>query len=197
VKSTDERSRDEFRALRATIKDRGTVRPVLMAVMMAAWGTLALVTIATTPRPLAFLFPLFVLVAAFEAVSHLHTGVERVGRYLQVWYEEAGGRAAGSWERVAMEYGQRFPGGGSDPLFSAVFAIATALNVVPVLVSRPRNGIWLAAVAAHVAFLVRLRVARTRAARQRAEDLERYRTLRAEFEGARPPEPPEGLAGEP
>ena len=40
------------------------------------------------PVPLATLVPLLVLAAAFECVFALHVGIERVGRYLQVFYED-------------------------------------------------------------------------------------------------------------
>ena len=36
--------------------------------------------------PVATLLPLVLLAACFEAIFALHTGVERIGRYLQVFY---------------------------------------------------------------------------------------------------------------
>ncbi len=41
------------------------------------------------PYPVAAVIPLTVLLATFEAIRPLHFGAERIGRYLQVFYEEA------------------------------------------------------------------------------------------------------------
>ena len=68
----------------------------------------------------------------------MHTGVERIGRYIQVFYEERAGAAG--WETIAMSYGAKFPSG-LDPLFSIVFAAATSLNFFTSLtVDQRRNG---------------------------------------------------------
>ena len=61
--------------------------------------------------------PLLVLAATFEINFFVHTGVERIGRYIQVFYEERAG--ATGWETTAMNYGAKFPAG-LDPLFSIV-----------------------------------------------------------------------------
>ena len=42
------------------------------------------------PYPVAAAIPLLVLVATFEVIRPLHFGAERIGRYLQVFYEEDG-----------------------------------------------------------------------------------------------------------
>ncbi len=65
------------------------------------------------------LLPLLVLAATFEINFFVHTGVERIGRYLQVFYEERAGTTG--WETTAMTYGAKYPSG-LDPLFSALFA---------------------------------------------------------------------------
>ena len=65
----------------------------------------------------------------------MHVGVERIGRYLQVFYE---GTADGPmWETTAMSVGPALPGGGVDPLFTVVFAFATLLNLIPAIVPSP------------------------------------------------------------
>jgi hypothetical protein len=66
------------------------------------------------------------LAAGFEAVFALHVGVERIGRYLQVFHEDAGGPPA--WERHAMAFGPPSAGGRVDPLFSGLFAAAAVLT---------------------------------------------------------------------
>ena len=43
------------------------------------------------PNPLAAIVPLVVLVSTFEVVRVLHVGVERIGRYVQVFFEEPPG----------------------------------------------------------------------------------------------------------
>ena len=58
----------------------------------------------------------------------MHTGVERIGRYLQVFYEEKDD--SGAWETTAMNYGAKLPSGGLDPLFSSLFFAATLLNFI-------------------------------------------------------------------
>src|SRR5882672_7295482 len=77
----------EFAVLRRTIAVRGTVRVTLFPFTMIAWAFLASATLGR--GTMTALFPLAVLVGGFEAVHALHVGVERVGRYLQVYYEDS------------------------------------------------------------------------------------------------------------
>src|SRR6188768_3854751 len=128
-------SESEFTALRATIASRGTVRMALLPAVIFAWATLAIVVILFGDLPVAALPPLAVLVAGFESINALHVGVERIGRYLQVFYE--GDSPVPAWETTAMAAGPRLPGGGVDPLFSLVFAAAALLNVTTALVPQP------------------------------------------------------------
>ncbi len=172
----DELGRDEYGALRATIRERGTVRAITFFVALASWAALDAAVLASG-RPVAgSLLPLIVLVAGFETVFQLHLGVERVGRYLQVAYEERYGRS--DWETMAMAYGQAYPAGGSDPLFARVFLAAMLINVIPVLGLRTDWPLVMALlILVHAAFGVRVFVAKKQAGRQRAEDLERFRNL--------------------
>lgn len=169
------RETEEYRALRDTIRERGTARAHVVVLGFFAWAGLALAGVAAGTLPLTSLLPLLVLAIAFEAVYALHTGVERVGRYLQVYFEDEGG-----WEHTAMAYGQRFGGAGPDPLFRVPFWLATALNfvMVPALVADLVPAEWAVVGAAHAVFAVRVAAAARRAARQRAEDLDRFRQLR-------------------
>jgi hypothetical protein len=84
------RDQDEYIALRATIRERGTARVCIFAGGLAAWAAASIATAALASTPVAVLLPLLVLAAAFEAVFALHVGVERIGRYLQVFHEGAG-----------------------------------------------------------------------------------------------------------
>ena len=163
----------EYAALRATIRERGTLRLCAALVGLAVWGALlTALLIAGGPDP-ALLVPFVILVATFEINFFVHTGVERIGRYVQVLYEEKTDSRA--WETTAMNYGARFPSGGLDPLFSMVFFVATLLNFLTTAPTRPG---WLAvSLLAHLAFSYRIVRARRASSAQRALDLERFRNL--------------------
>src|SRR6188768_1098510 len=128
-------SESEFTALRATIASRGTVRMALLPAVIFAWATLAIVVILFGDLPVAALPPLAVLVGGFEAINALHVGVERIGRYLQVFYE--GPPGAPAWETTAMAVAPRVRGAGVDPLFTVVFTATTILNLTTALVPEP------------------------------------------------------------
>ena len=164
----------EYQALRNTIRDRGTARVCAVLAGVVAWAALAVAVLATELKGAIMLVPLVVLVATFEINFFIHTGVERIGRYLQVFYEEQGG--AIGWETTAMNVGAKFPSG-LDPLFAAIFASAAALNFLSALAGaqRPR---WMAlSLLAHLGFAYRIVVARKLAGAQRALDLDRFRGL--------------------
>lgn len=178
-------SEQEFAALRRTIASRGTTRMVLLPVTLIGWSALSLLLLLFSELPLAALFSLATLVGGFEAIHALHVGVERIGRYLQVFYETA--IDTPRWETTAMSVGPSLPGGGIDPLFSVVFVCATFLNAIPALLPQPTR-LELGVVSAlHVAFIFRVIRARGAAARQRAVELETYRALRDGGSGLRAP----------
>ncbi len=166
---------EEFAALRATIRERGTRRVTLVVLAIIAWAALCLATEIWIATPVATLVPLLVLAAGFEAAFALHVGVERIGRYLQVEYE--GAPEGPAWEHTAMRLGTATgPAAGTvDPLFSSLFIFATALNIVPAVLSTVgvEGGALELGVfgLAHVALIVRILRARSYAARQRALDL--------------------------
>jgi hypothetical protein len=171
----------EFTALRATIASRGTARMVLVPVVVIGWSALAIVVVLFGDLPVAALPPLAILVAGFEAINALHVGVERIGRYLQVFYEGAPGAPA--WETTAMAVAPRVRGSGVDPLFTVVFAAATILNMTTALVPEPTPLETLVIGGFHAAFLLRIARARQVAGSQRARDLRAFEELRA----SRPP----------
>ena len=172
----------EFTALRATIASRGTVRMVLVPVVVICWASLAIVVVLFGDLPVAALPPLAILVAGFEAINALHVGVERIGRYLQVFYEGRPGSPA--WETTAMAVAPRVRSAGVDPLFTVVFAAATILNMTTALVPEPTPLETLMIGGFHAAFLVRVAHARQRAGSQRAHDLQAFQAL------TRPPAAP-------
>jgi hypothetical protein len=133
--------RSEYLVLRRTIAARGSLRAVLLVAGIAIWAGILVAVIAWIPYPVAAAIPLLVLVATFEGIRPLHFGAERIGRYLQVFYEEAGQperplSETPSWERVAMRLG-KVPGVGGHPLFVPVFFLATVTNYVAVIVPGP------------------------------------------------------------
>jgi hypothetical protein len=166
----------EFISLRQTITLRGTVRMALLPLTIGSWALVALLLLLFGEFPPAVIFPLAVLVGGFEAIHALHVGAERIGRYLQVYYEDAPG--APKWETTAMAVGPALPGGGIDPLFSVVFVCAAAANLVPMFSPEPTIPELVVIVPLHVAFIVRIVRARGAAARQRAIELESFRAVR-------------------
>ena len=168
----EQREQEEYRALRATIATRGTARIWIFVVGLGAWAGLSLTMAGLTLPPLAALISLVVLAAAFEGVFALHVGVERLGRYLQVFHDDA-------WEQAAMAFGVPLAGTGSDPLFSLLFGIATFLNFVPVIAAGAVRIELVVIGGAHALFLGRLIVARQVAGRLRSADLERFRALKS------------------
>jgi hypothetical protein len=137
--------------------------------------------LAALSYPIAAAIPLLILLATFEIIRPMNFGVERIGRYLQVFYEERGepDRALAdtpSWERVAMRFGS-VPGAGGHPLFVPVFFLATALNFLAVLLPAPAP-VELAVMAVpHLAFLGWVLSADRAMRRQRDSELARFREL--------------------
>ena len=124
------------------------------------------------PMPVATVLPLLILATTFEIAFALHTGVERIGRYIQVFLEDGSG-----WEHTAMALPARSVGG-VDPLFANYFRIGAILNFVPAAFARPVPVEWVFVGAIHLLFIVRVAVARRQAGRQRAIDLEHFQRLK-------------------
>ena len=170
-------SQAEYVALRDTIRERGSVRLCAVLSGFIAWAALAIALLIAELDGGATLLPFLVLAGTFEINFFIHTGVERIGRYIQVFYEERAGAAG--WETTAMRFGATFPSG-LDPLFSVLFAAAATLNFFTGLLLDGRPG-WIAlSLVAHLAFGYRIVNAKKRAASQRALDLDRFRNLAKE-----------------
>ena len=168
----------EFTSLRATIAMRGTVRMALLPATLLGWALVAVLLLLFGEYPAAVIFPLAVLVGGFEAIHALHVGAERIGRYLQVYYEDA--PDAPRWETTAMAVGPALPGGGIDPLFSVVFIGAALANLIPAFTPEPTRPELAVLLPLHFAFMIRVVRARGAAARQRAIELESYRAIRTQ-----------------
>jgi hypothetical protein len=192
------REQEEYSALRATIRERGTARVGLFVAGMAGWAALAIATAALASTPLATLLPLLVLASVFEAIFALHVGVERIGRYIQVFHETQSRAAPDSpdapaapglptllvppavqgWEHVAMAFGRPAGGLAIDALFTVPFLLAALFNITPALLLDPVRTELIFVGGAHALFVLRLFVARQAAAKQRAIDLERFQQLK-------------------
>ena len=176
------RGTEEYRSLRSAITARTHLRVGLALGGLVGWVVVLTVTLGAVPYPVAAALPLMVLVATFEVIRPLHFGAERIGRYLQVFHEEGEGGedaplAPPAWERTAMQFGPSLPGAAGHPLFAPLFALATAVNFLAVLLPGPLpiETAWMAV--PHLAFLVWLfRTDRAMRA-QRSTELARYRAL--------------------
>lgn len=173
--------RSEYLVLRKTIAQRGALRPILVLCGTGIWAAILTAVLVLLPYPVAAAIPLLILVVTFEVIRPLHFGAERIGRYLQVFYEEQGepGRALSdtpSWERVAMSFGS-VPGVGGHPLFVPAFFLATAINYLAVLLPQPVAIEMIVMAIPHLAFIAWL-IAADRAMRnQRTLELARLREL--------------------
>lgn len=147
----------------------------------AAWAGLAGALPVWASPPAAAVLALGVLAAGFEAVHALHVGTERIGRYLQVYYEADpdGPR----WETTAMAVGPALPGGGIDPLFSALFVGAALLNFWLARGSTSSPVEFTVVGVIHGAFALRIVRARIAATRQRAVELESFKALHSRQRG--------------
>ena len=117
---------EEYRALRATIRERGSLRFLVAALTFSAWAGALIAVAAYVVIPFFALAPLLVLAAGFEVIFALHIGVERIGRYVQLRYETAGAPSGPLWEHTAMS--ATLPSGGAHSLFLPVFLMASAVN---------------------------------------------------------------------
>ena len=162
---------EEYRALRATIGVRGTTRTCIFVAGLGTWAALSLAILVTSAVPMAVVFPLLLLAGTFEAVFALHVGVERIGRYLQVFHGD-------TWEQTAMAFGPPLAGTGTDPLYVGLFGLATVCNFLQVVVEGAVPAEISVLGAFHAVFLARVVVARRAAARQRAADQARLEQIK-------------------
>ena len=161
------RSEEEYRALRATIRERGTTRVWVFVAGILVWAVSTIATLAIGLPPVAALVLLLILAATFEAVLALHIGVERIGRYLLVFYDD-------NWERAAGAFGKPAGAAAIDPLFTGPFLLAAILSVLPVAAATPVMQEYGAIALAEIAFAARLLIARATTARQRTIDTEEF-----------------------
>lgn len=173
----------EYAALRETIRTRAGARPLVALAGVAVWAAIMLGVLIGLQNPLAAVVPLLVLVTAFEAVRSLHLGVERIGRYLQVFFEESSASADAAlappaWERTAMIFGPSTPGAGGHPLFFPVFFMATIVNMIAVVLPGPLPIEIGTMLVPHVAFVLWMLFCERGMRKQRTTELARYRALK-------------------
>ena len=173
----------EYRALRETIRTRGGARPLAFLAGLSSWAVVLVAALAWLANPIGSVVPLLVLLAAFETVRSLHLGVERIGRYVQVFFEEGDGSGSApttmpAWEHTAMIFGPSLPGAGVHPFFQPVFLMAAVANYLAVLFPGPVP-IELATLAVpHVAFIAWVIYCDRGMRLQRATELARFRAIK-------------------
>jgi hypothetical protein len=171
----------EYVLLRETIRSRGGVRPLAFLAGLVAWAAVLVAVLTWLASPIASVVPLLVLVATFEVLRALHLAVERIGRYIQVFFEEIA-RSPGpvtppAWEHTAMAFGPNLPGAGVHPYFLPVFFLATIVNFLAVIFPGPILVELTTLAVPHVAFIVWLVYCDRGMRKQRATDLARFREL--------------------
>jgi hypothetical protein len=170
---------EEFRALRDTIARRGTARVVLQWAGLVAWAPVLAAVLVWLPFPVAAAIPLLLLLATFEAARTLHLGIERIGRYLQVFHEpDPPATGDARWEHVAMALGPRVPGAAGHPLGVPVFLIATLFNGLAVMIPGPQPVEWIAMLLLHLAFVAWMAVCDRRMRGQREQELAELTRMR-------------------
>lgn len=169
---------EEYKALRATIRERGTTRVWIVLAGTVGWAVTVLGTVALAAPPAAIFIPLLILATTFEIAFALHTGVERIGRYIQVFFENDGTNPGWEHRITSFASGRRLPGT-TDPLFARSFWLAAVSNLIPAILIGPIPVEWAVLGLAHAAFIVRVATARRQAASQRASDLQRFREMKA------------------
>jgi hypothetical protein len=171
---------EEFRSLRETIRSRGGLRLTLSLGGLAAWALTLVAVLAWLPNPIAGSIPLLLLVATFEVNRMLHLAVERIGRYLQVFYEESdvAGADTAAWEQTAMAFGPSVPGAAGHPLLVPVFLLATLINGLAIVLPGPTPLELGIMTVPHASFGIWMFFADHAMREQRAKELERFRELR-------------------
>ena len=151
---------------------------VVLPIVFIGWAGTAVATAAVITVAVSTLVPLLILVAGFEAVFALHVNVERIGRYLEVFHE---GENGPGWEHTVSLFARRFPAAALDPLFGRLFVLATSVNFLPAALGWENMPELVILAALHLVFINRVRLARSFAASQRTEDLQRFLALQREL----------------
>ena len=176
---------EEFRALRATIRDRAIARVILLAISWVGWAAIATAIMLVLPATPLLALPLVLVLAAFEVNLVAVRATDRICDYLRVVFEER--RAVPGWETASADLAGRHPAATADPLFFWIFVAVLCANYLCVVVAvgetadpsaRVREDSLDLAVATvlHGAVLLRFVLARRGLVSGRAGELERLRT---------------------
>ena len=176
---------EEFRALRATIRDRAIARVILLAISWVGWAAIATAIMLVLPATPLLALPLVLVLAAFEVNLVAVRATDRICDYLRVVFEER--RAVPGWETASADLARRHPAATADPLFFWIFVAVLCANYLCVVVAvgetadpsaRVREDSLDLAVATvlHGAVLLRFVLARRGLVSGRAGELERLRT---------------------
>jgi hypothetical protein len=167
----------EYAAMRQAIAQRGQMKATVALVGFLGWAALWTAGFALISDVRAPAVSLAVLWATFEIIRPLHIGAERLGRYLQVFYETPGQVPA--WEHTAMALGAAVPGAAGHPLYIPLFVGATLLNATALWFDGPLAFDGALMLGPHLALLWWLWRADRAMRRQRTDDLVRLQALRA------------------
>src|SRR5215203_215071 len=176
---------EEFRALRATIRDRAIARVILLAISWVGWAAIATAIMLVLPATPLLALPLVLVLAAFEVNLVAVRATDRVCDYLRVVFEER--RAVPGWETASADLARRHPAATADPLFFWISVAVLCANYLCVVVAvgetadpsaRVREDSLDLAVATvlHGAVLLRFVLARRGLVSGGAGELERLRT---------------------
>jgi hypothetical protein len=167
----------EYAAMRQAIAQRGQMKATVALVGFLGWAALWTAGFALISDVRAPAVSLAVLWATFEIIRPLHIGAERLGRYLQVFYETPGQVPA--WEHTAMALGAAVPGAAGHPLYIPLFVGATLLNATALWLDGPLAFDGALMLGPHLALLWWLWRADRAMRRQRTDDLISLQALRA------------------
>lgn len=166
----------EYASLRQAIAQRGQLKATVALVGLLGWAALWMAGFVLLSDVRVTAVSLAVLWAAFEILRPLHIGAERLGRYLQVFYEVPGQLPA--WEHTAMALGPAVPGAAGHPLYVPLFVGATLLNATALWVDGPLTFEGALMLGPHLALLWWLWRADRAMRVQRVDDLARLQALR-------------------
>jgi hypothetical protein len=148
---------------------------------LAVWALTLVAVVVWLPNPTAGTIPLLLLVATFEVNRTLSLGVERIGRYLQVFYESSDDMSSErpAWETTVMAFGPSVPGAGGHPLLLPIFIFATLINLLAVILPDPTPLELGTLTTPHASFVIWMAIADRAMRQQRVKELARFRELRA------------------
>lgn len=165
----------EYASLRQAIAQRGQMKATVALVGLLGWAALWLAGFVLLSDVRVTAVSLAVLWATFEIIRPLHIGAERLGRYLQVFYEVPGQLPA--WEHTAMALGASVPGAAGHPMYIPLFVGATLLNATALWVDGPLTFEGALMLGPHLALLWWLWRADRAMRVQRVDDLARLQAL--------------------